>query len=140
MPPKVRAPAIKAGPKSWAGLRPTPKADRPSLHPIERVAERLPRLFEVVTHCAIEAAGFGAVAPATERRRIARRRRSGFSHAANAYQMNMETKLGSIERGKLADLVVPDKDYMEVSDDELKKIKSVLTVVDGKIIHNKVSG
>jgi len=53
--------------------------------------------------------------------------------------MNMETKLGSIERSKLADLVVLDKDYMEVSDDELKKIKSVLTVVDGKIIHNKLS-
>jgi predicted amidohydrolase YtcJ len=55
----------------------------------------------------------------------------------NAYQMNMETKLGSIERSKLADLVILDKDYM-VSDDELKKIKSVLTVVDGKIIHNKL--
>ena len=51
--------------------------------------------------------------------------------------MNLETKLGSIERSKLADLVILDKDYM-VSDDELKKIKSVLTVVDGKIIHNKL--
>jgi len=28
---------------------------------------------------------------------------------------------------------------MEVSDDELKMIKSVLTVVDGKIIRNKLS-
>jgi predicted amidohydrolase YtcJ len=27
---------------------------------------------------------------------------------------------------------------MELGDDELKKIKSVLTVVDGKIIHNKL--
>jgi hypothetical protein len=57
----------------------------------------------------------------------------------NAYQMNMETKLGSIELDKLADLVVLDKDYMEVGDEELKKIKSVLTVVDGKVIHNKLS-
>jgi len=57
----------------------------------------------------------------------------------NAYQMNMETKLGSIERGKLADLVVLDKDYMQVGDEELKKIKSVLTIVDGKTIHNKLS-
>ena len=57
----------------------------------------------------------------------------------NAYQMNMETKLGSIERGKLADLVVLDKDYMEVGDEQLKKIKSVLTVVNGTIIHNKLS-
>ncbi len=52
--------------------------------------------------------------------------------------MNMESKLGSLERGKLADLVVLDKDYMDVSDEELKKIKSVLTVVDGKIIYDKL--
>jgi predicted amidohydrolase YtcJ len=57
----------------------------------------------------------------------------------NAYQMNMETKLDSIERGKLADLVVLDKDYTEVGDEELKRIKSVFTVVDGTIIHNKLS-
>jgi predicted amidohydrolase YtcJ len=57
----------------------------------------------------------------------------------NAYQMSMENRLGSIELGKLADLVVLDKDYMEVSDEGLKKIKSVLTVVDGKIIHNELS-
>ena len=54
----------------------------------------------------------------------------------NAYQMSMENKLGSIERGKLADLVVLDKDYLSVSDEGLKKIRSVLTIVDGKIIHD----
>ena len=54
----------------------------------------------------------------------------------NAYQMSMEDKLGSIEVGKLADLVVLDRDYLAVSDEDLKKIRSVLTIVDGKIIHD----
>ena len=54
----------------------------------------------------------------------------------NAYQLSMEHKLGSIEVGKLADLVVLDKDYLSVSDEDLKKIRSVLTVVDGKIVYD----
>jgi predicted amidohydrolase YtcJ len=53
----------------------------------------------------------------------------------NAYQMHMEDKLGSIEVGKLADLVVLDNDPFTVSDEGLKKIRSVLTVVGGKIVH-----
>ena len=50
--------------------------------------------------------------------------------------MRMEDKLGSIEAGKLADLVVLDKDYLAVNDEDLKKIRSVLTIVDGKITHD----
>jgi hypothetical protein len=47
----------------------------------------------------------------------------------------MEDRLGTIEPGKLADLVVLDRDYFSVPDVEIKKIRPVLTVVDGRIVH-----
>jgi predicted amidohydrolase YtcJ len=53
-----------------------------------------------------------------------------------AWYCNREDDLGSIEEGKLADLVVLDKDYFRVSDAEMRKISSVLTVVDGNIVHD----
>jgi len=54
----------------------------------------------------------------------------------NSWFLRMEDKIGSIEPGKLADLVVLDRDYFAIPDQEIKKIQSVLTVVDGKIVHN----
>lgn len=54
----------------------------------------------------------------------------------NAWFLRMEEKIGTIERGKLADLAVLDRDYFAVPDAEIKKIRSVLTIVDGKIVHN----
>ena len=47
----------------------------------------------------------------------------------------MEDKIGSIEPGKLADLAVLNKDYFAVTDAEIKQIRSVLTIVDGRVVH-----
>jgi predicted amidohydrolase YtcJ len=57
----------------------------------------------------------------------------------NSWFLRMEDKIGSIEPGKLADLAVLDRDYFAVPDADLKKIRSVLTIVDGKIVHDAVS-
>jgi len=54
----------------------------------------------------------------------------------NSWFLRMEEKIGSIERGKLADLAVLDRDYFTVSDADIKKIRSVLTIVDGKIVYD----
>jgi predicted amidohydrolase YtcJ len=43
-------------------------------------------------------------------------------------------KLGSIEPGKLADLVVLDRDYLTTPDEQVSDIKAQLTVMDGKIV------
>ena len=47
-----------------------------------------------------------------------------------------EDDLGSIEIGNHADLAVLDRDYFTVSDEDLKRTHSLLTIVGGKIVHN----
>ena len=54
----------------------------------------------------------------------------------NGWFSKEEDKLGSIEQGKLADLVVLSGDYFSVPDESLKHLGSVLTVVGGKIVYN----
>ena len=53
-----------------------------------------------------------------------------------AWYMSREDDLGSIEVGKLGDLVVLDKDYFTVSDAEMRRIEPVLTVVGGRVLHD----
>jgi predicted amidohydrolase YtcJ len=43
--------------------------------------------------------------------------------------------LGSFSEGKYADLAVLSEDYLTVTDQRIRKIESVLTLVGGKIVH-----
>jgi predicted amidohydrolase YtcJ len=57
----------------------------------------------------------------------------------NGWFLKEENKLGSIEEGKLGDVVVLSDDYfnpVRVPDESIRKLHSVLTVVDGKVVHN----
>jgi predicted amidohydrolase YtcJ len=54
----------------------------------------------------------------------------------NAWYLNRENDLGSIERGKLADLVVLDRDYFAASDAQMRRIRPIMTVVAGKVVHD----
>jgi predicted amidohydrolase YtcJ len=59
--------------------------------------------------------------------------------AENGWFFHEENKVGSIEPGKLGDLVVLSADYFDatkVSDEGIKKLKSVLTVVDGRVVYD----
>ena len=55
---------------------------------------------------------------------------------SNGWFVREEDRLGTIETGKLADLVVLNSDYFTVKDEDLKKIRSVMTVVGGRIAHD----
>ncbi len=59
--------------------------------------------------------------------------------AANGWFFHEEDKLGSIEPGKLGDIVVLSADYLDpakVPDEGIKKLKSVLTVVGGRVVYD----
>ncbi|UCF90616.1 MAG: amidohydrolase family protein [Desulfobacterales bacterium] len=51
----------------------------------------------------------------------------------SAYAMHTEKRLGSIKAGKLADLVVLSHNPFEVDPDDIKTIKALMTMIDGKI-------
>jgi predicted amidohydrolase YtcJ len=58
--------------------------------------------------------------------------------AANGWFLGEEGMLGTIEPGKYADLAVLSADYFDagtVSDEDIKRVTSVLTLVGGQIVH-----
>lgn len=55
--------------------------------------------------------------------------------AASAYQVGMEDQLGSLTEGKLADFVVLDQDIFAIPAHRIHATRSVLTVVDGRVVH-----
>lgn len=57
----------------------------------------------------------------------------------NGYLVFQEDNLGSIQPGKLADLLVLDHDYLTVPADQIKNIKPVMTMVGGRIVYDAAS-
>jgi hypothetical protein len=55
-----------------------------------------------------------------------------------AYLMFQEKEKGSIETGKLADMVVISKDYAKCPEDEIKNIEALQTVVGGKVVYDRL--
>ena len=57
---------------------------------------------------------------------------------SNAYLMWKEDDLGTLEAGKLADLVVLDRDYMTIEADDIFNIKPLLTMVGGRVVFEEM--
>jgi len=53
----------------------------------------------------------------------------------SAYAGFQEKEIGSIEKGKQADMVVWDRDFYTIPQDEIRNVKAELTMVAGKIVH-----
>ena len=54
-----------------------------------------------------------------------------------AYTMRQEDKVGSIEVGKLADLIVLDRNLFEIPATAISQTKVVMTLVDGEVVYRR---
>jgi predicted amidohydrolase YtcJ len=59
-----------------------------------------------------------------------------YTSAASRYMFD-ETRKGTLEPGKLADLVVLSADFMTVPEDQIKDIKAEMTLVGGKVVFQR---
>ncbi|WP_220232109.1 amidohydrolase family protein [Lactobacillus panisapium] len=55
----------------------------------------------------------------------------------SAYAESFEQDLGTLEPGKLADVVVLDRNLFKVPTDEIRFAKVTLTMADGKIVYKR---
>ncbi len=55
----------------------------------------------------------------------------------SAYSGFQEKEIGSLETGKLADMVVWDRDYYSIPVDEIKDVKALMTFVGGKVVYER---
>jgi len=53
-----------------------------------------------------------------------------------AYQLGAEDKIGSIEKGKRADIIVLEKNLFEQKTDDIHNNKVLMTIMDGRIVHD----
>jgi len=59
-----------------------------------------------------------------------------YTSAASRYTFEEDRK-GTLERGKLADLVILSADYLTVPEDQIKDIKADMTLVGGKVVFSR---
>jgi len=55
---------------------------------------------------------------------------------SNAFIVFQESNLGSLTPGRYADLLVLDRDYFRVPADQIKDIRPLITMVNGRIVHD----
>ena len=55
----------------------------------------------------------------------------------SAYAGFQEKSIGSLEKGKCADMVVWDRDISSLSEDGIKDIKAMMTFLNGKIVYER---
>jgi predicted amidohydrolase YtcJ len=76
-----------------------------------------------------------------EKQQITRMEALRLYTAENGWYTHEEDKTGTIEPGKFGDLVVLSDDYLDpkkLPDEGIKHLKSVLTVVDGKVVYDQL--
>lgn len=77
----------------------------------------------------------GGVSMYPDRNRLSREEALRLYTQGSSWFSSENGKKGVIAAGQLADLVALTSDYFSVSEEQIKGLESVLTVVDGKIVH-----
>jgi predicted amidohydrolase YtcJ len=80
--------------------------------------------------------------PVNEGQTLSREEAVRLYTAANGWFIREEDRLGSIEPGKLGDLVVLKDDFFDpakVPDDAIRSIRPAMTVVGGNIVHDRMT-
>src|SRR5262249_935571 len=80
----------------------------------------------------------GAVIDPEER--LSREQAIRFYTINNAYLHFQEDKIGSLKKGKYADLIVIDRDILTCPVGEVRQTRVVMTMVGGKVVHQQQGG
>ncbi|MCV7303078.1 amidohydrolase [Mycobacterium barrassiae] len=86
-----------------------------------------------VTRQLIGSADEPVLAPADQRLSVAEAVHANTLGAA--YQIRLDDKVGSLETGKLADMIVLDKNILEIDPHEIHQAKVTMTMMNGQIRH-----
>jgi predicted amidohydrolase YtcJ len=111
------------------------KPDEPPLWRVERFVTRVAR-YSTRSERARQQAAAGALKTRTwgKDQAVDRGQALRMVTIAAARFIGEEKMLGSIERGKYADLVVLNGDFMGVAEDKIDELEPVMTIVAGKVV------
>ena len=111
------------------------KPDEPPLWRIERFVTRVDR-FQTRSERARQRSNAEKVKERTwgKDQAVDRKQALRMVTIAAAYFISEDNMLGSIEKGKYADLVVLSGDFLTVPDDGIDELQPVITIVGGKIV------
>ena len=56
----------------------------------------------------------------------------------SAEQLHWQDKMGSLEEGKLANLIITDRNIYDTPKDQIKDIKTEVVMFDGKVIRGRL--
>lgn len=90
-----------------------------------------------VTRTAEEWYGYNEMGPLNPWESITLKNAVKYYTLGSAYQLHMENKLGTITRGKFADMIVLDQNIFKVPIEKVDQTKVLTTIVNGKVVYKK---
>lgn len=92
-------------------------------------------LRTVITRTALPGTPYAKYGTMTPSQRLRRRAAIRAATLNGAYQLRQEHRTGSIEVGKLADLIVLDRNILKIPAEDIANTRVLLTLVGGKPVH-----